>query len=444
MTSVVTRFAPSPTGFLHMGGVRTALFSFLYARQNKGTFALRIEDTDAARNKPEWTTGLVEDLKWLGLEHNVFVIQSERAPKHKEYLQKIIDEGKAYISKETPKEEGQRDEVIRFKNPNKVVVINDLIRGEVSIDTTDLGDFIIARSIDEPLYHFAVVADDFDMGITHVIRAEEHLSNTPRQILIQEAIGAPRPVYAHLPLVLAADKSKLSKRKHGETVWLTYYRSRGYLSAAIINFVALLGWNPGTEQEILSLDDLIAQFKLENVQKGGAVFNVEKLDWINREYIKLLTPEERTKLVREFAPAEISDDVLIKLESVIIDRISAFGEIKDLFAAGEFDYVLSEPVYEAEKLVWKAASKEETIEHLKKAIELLSNLPNEAIEANEAKELLWPYAEEKGRGNVLWPIRYALSGKDKSPDPFVCAGILGKAVTLKRLETGLQSLQNAL
>lgn len=444
MTSVVTRFAPSPTGFLHMGGVRTALFSFLYARQNKGTFALRIEDTDKARNKEEWTIGLVDDLGWLGLHHDTFVIQSERASFHTAYLQKIIDEGKAYISKETPTEEGQRDEVIRFKNPNKVVTFTDVIRGEVSIDTTDLGDFVIARSIDEPLYHFAVVADDFDMGITHVIRAEEHLSNTPRHILIQEAIGAPRPVYAHLPLVLAADKSKLSKRKHGETVSLTYYRSHGYLPAAIINFVALLGWNPGTEQEILSLDELVAQFKLENVQKGGAVFNVEKLDWINREYIKLLSPEERRRYIREFAPSDIPDEMLWRLESVIIDRISAFGEIKDLFAAGEFDYVMNEPVYDAAKLIWKTGTKEETIEHLTKALEIVGVIDENDFVADKIKEALWPYAEEKGRGNVLWPIRYALTGKGKSPDPFVCAGILGKTLTLKRLKTGLQSLQNAL
>ena len=262
--------------------------------------------------------------------------------------------------------------------------------------------------------------------------------------MIQEAIGAPRPIYAHLPLVLASDKSKLSKRKHGETVSLTYYRSRGYLPAAIINFVALLGWNPGTEQEIMSLDELIAQFKLENVQKGGAVFNVEKLDWINREYIKLLSPEERRRYIREFAPSDIPDEMLWKLESVIIDRISAFAEIADLFAAGEFDYVINEPAYDVEKLVWKTATKEETIEHLTKTIAILNEIPDEAFEAAEAKEALWPYAEEKGRGNVLWPTRYALTGKDKSPDPFVCAGILGKDMTLKRLQTALQSLQNAL
>ncbi len=442
MTSVVTRFPPSPTGPLHVGNVRSALFNYFFARQNGGKFVVRVEDTDKTRSKKEYEDDMLDNLAWLGLTRDGELWhQSERSDVYKKYLHKLIDDGKAYISIET---EGENKEVVRFKNPNVVLTFEDIIRGSVTFDTTELGDFIIARNINEPIYHLAVVVDDFEMGITHVIRGEDHVSNTPRQILIQEAIGAPRPTYAHLPLMLAVDKSKLSKRKHGEAVSLRFYRQRGYLPAAVLNFLALTGWNPGTEQEILSLDDLIAQFKLENVQKGGAVFNVEKLDWINREYIKLLTPEERTKLVREFAPAEIFDDVLIKLESVIIDRISAFGEIKDLFAAGEFDYVLSEPVYEAEKLVWKAASKEETIEHLKKAIELLSNLPNEAIEANEAKELLWPYAEEKGRGNVLWPIRYALSGKDKSPDPFVCAGILGKAVTLQRLETGLQSLQNAL
>lgn len=442
MTSVVTRFPPSPTGPLHVGNVRSALFNYFFARQNGGQFVVRVEDTDKARSKKEYEDDMLDNLAWLGLTRDGELWhQSERGEIYKKYLHKLIDDGKAYISIET---EGENKEVVRFKNPNTTLTFEDIIRGSVTFDTTELGDFIIARNINEPIYHLAVVVDDFEMGVTHVIRGEDHVSNTPRQILIQEAIGAPRPTYAHLPLMLALDKSKLSKRKHGEAVSLRFYRQRGYLPGAVLNFLALTGWNPGTEQEILSLDELIAQFKLENVQKGGAVFNVEKLDWINREYIKLLSPEERTKLVREFAPAEISDDVLIKLESVIIDRISAFGEIKDLFAAGEFDYVLSEPVYEAEKLIWKAASKEETIEHLTKAIELLKNLPNEAIEANEAKELLWPYAEEKGRGNVLWPIRYALSGKDKSPDPFVCAGILGKIITLKRLETGLQSLQNAL
>ncbi|MEI8337853.1 MAG: glutamate--tRNA ligase family protein [bacterium] len=299
---VVTRFAPSPTGFLHIGGVRTALFSYLFAKQNNGEFVLRIEDTDKERNKEEWTEGLIKDLDWLGLKHDRFEKQSERFNIHKKYLQKLIDDGFAYISKENPTEPGQRDEVIRFKNPNKIVIIKDLIRGSVSIDTTDLHDFVIARSLEEPLYHLAVVIDDFEMGITHVIRGEEHLSNTPRQILIQEAIGAPRPIYAHIPLVLAADRSKLSKRIHGETVSLTYYREQGYLPEAILNFVAMIGWNSGTDQEIFSLDELIEQFKIEKVQKGGAVLNVEKLDWINKEYIKKLSDKEILEQINKYLP----------------------------------------------------------------------------------------------------------------------------------------------
>ena len=197
----------------------------------------------------------------------------------------LVSSGHAYISKEEAQEEGKRSEVIRFKNPNKKVTFHDLIRGEVTFDTTELKDFVIAKSMEEPLYHLAVVIDDHEMGITHIIRGEDHISNTPRQILIQEAIGAIRPIYAHLPLILAADRSKLSKRKHGEFVSLPFYRDRGYLKNAIINFMALLGWNPGTDQELFSIDDLIKQFDIVRVQKSGAIFDTTKLDWLNREYV---------------------------------------------------------------------------------------------------------------------------------------------------------------
>ncbi len=436
--NIITRFAPSPTGFLHMGGVRTALFSFLYARQNKGTFALRIEDTDKARNKEEWTTGLIEDLKWLGLHHDVFVIQSERVASHTAFLKKIIDEGKAYISKETPKEESQRDEVIRFKNPNKVVTFTDVIRGEVSIDTTDLGDFVIARSLEEPVYHFAVVVDDMEMGITHVIRAEEHLSNTPRQILIQEAIGAPRPVYAHLPLVLAEDKSKLSKRKHGETVSLTYYRDRGYLPEALINFVALLGWNPGTEQELLSLDELIEKFDISKVQKGGAVFNVEKLNWINREYIKKMSPDAQLEEVMKFVPEGTEREVVANLLPLILDRIHAFGEVRALFESGEFDFLFSEPLVEMPKMLWKGEGNLSDVKtHITNVADMLEkHLDDGGKTSPEAiKELIWPYADAHGRGAVLWPTRFALTGKDKSPDPFAVISLLGIEKAVARLRT---------
>lgn len=424
---IITRFAPSPTGFLHMGGVRTALFSFLFARQNNGIFALRIEDTDKARSKEEWITGIIDDLAWLGLKHDVYLKQSDKTEDYKIYIKKLLDSGHAYISKEKIIEEGQRDEVIRFKNPNKKVIINDLIRGEVVVDTTDLGDFIIARSIDEPVYHLAVVVDDFEMGITHVIRAEEHLSNTPRQILIQEAIGAPRPLYAHLPLVLAEDRSKLSKRKHGETVSLTYYRNKGYLPQAILNFVALIGWNPGTDQEIFSLDELIESFDLNKVQKGGAIFNVEKLDWFNKQYIGKMSMEEFENYAKAFIPANTPSTLL----PLIKEKINKFSEIPELIN-GELSFIKSLPEYPKELLKWKQEKDLiNTKEYLNLIIERLSILTD--FEKESVKSAVWPLAEERGKGNILWPMRVALSGKEKSPDPFIIAEILGKEETIKRL-----------
>ncbi len=456
--AVVTRFAPSPTGFLHIGGVRTALFSYVYAKQSGGKFVLRIEDTDKARNKEEWTTGLIEDLKWLGFEHDVFAKQSERTDIYKKYLEKMIKEGFAYISKETPKEPGDREEVIRFKNPNKKVKFTDLIRGEVEVDTADLGDFVIARSIEEPVYHLAVVVDDFEMGITHVIRAEEHLSNTPRQILIQEAIGATRPFYAHLPLVLAPDRSKLSKRKHGETVSLTYYRDRGYLPEAIINFVALLGWNPGNDEEILSMKDIIEKFRIEKVQKGGAIFNVEKLDWLNKEYIKKMPFDRQVEEVRKWLASpsplpeggkrvferggwEIDEEIIKKITPIVIDRISKWGDVKEMMERGELDYFFQDPEYKKESLLWKTEKDfGKTKSHLEFVVKVLSDLSEENFIDVKVKEIIWPYAEKEGKGNVLWPMRFALSGKDKSPDPFVLAGILGKKTTLFRLQKALEML----
>ncbi len=437
LTNIKTRFAPSPTGFLHIGGVRGALFNYLYARQHGGAYALRIEDTDKERSKEEWTTSLIEDLAWLGLLHDDFAKQSERTALYVEKLNELIAKNVAYISKETPREEGQRDEVIRFRNPNKTVTFTDLIRGEVSVDTTDLGDFVIARSIEEPVYHFAVVVDDWAMNITHVIRGEEHLSNTPRQILIQEALGAPRPIYAHLPLVLAGDKSKLSKRKHGETVSLTYYRDRGYLPEALINFVALLGWNPGTEQEILSLDELIEKFDIAKVQKGGAVFNVEKLNWLNREYIKKMSPEVQLEEVMKYVPKGTEREVVHTILPLILDRIHAFGDVRTLFENGEFDFVFSEPLVKIEKLLWKSEGNLSDVKrHITHVADILEKYLKGGgdVSPEALKALIWPYAEENGRGNVLWPVRYALTGKDKSPDPFAVIGLLGLEKAVERLQ----------
>ncbi|MFA6095019.1 MAG: glutamate--tRNA ligase family protein [Candidatus Paceibacterota bacterium] len=440
--TVVTRFAPSPTGVLHMGGLRTALFSYLYAKQNAGKFVLRIEDTDKARNKQEWTDGLIDDLAWLGLTHDEKFIQSERAPIHKKYLEKLIADGFAYISKEEVKEEGQRDEVIRFKNPGKKVTFTDLIRGEMEVDTTDLGNFVIARSIDEPVYHLAVVIDDFEMGITHVIRAEEHLSNTPRQILIQEAIGATRPVYAHLPLVLAPDRTKLSKRKHADISSLTFFREKGYLPEALINFVALLGWNPGTDQEILSMQELIEKFDLSKVQKGGAIFNIDKLNWLNKEYIKRMGVSEQKTGILPFVPEQFQTPVLDTILSLIVDRINTFGDTNNIFETGELDFFFKKPEYTKEKLLWKdEPSFEKTAERLLHVSSLLEAGETDWALAETIKSRVWDYATEQGRGFVLWPMRYALSGKDKSPDPFTLAAVLGKTETLIRIKEAIDTLR---
>lgn len=442
---VVTRFAPSPTGVLHIGSVRTALYSWLYARQNGGKFILRIEDTDRGRSKREFEENIIDGLNWLGLTHDEFYRQSDRSISYKERIIELIAKSAVYISKEEPREPGDRAEVIRFKNPNKIVTFHDEARGDISFDTTELGDFIIAKDIDSPLYHFAVVVDDFEMGVTHVIRGDDGLSNTPRQILIQEALGAPRPIYAHLPMILAPDKTKLSKR-HGALA-VTEYREYGYLPEAILNFVALMGWNPGNDQEILSLDEMIKLFKLEKIQKGGAVFNIDKLNWLNKQYIRLLPVEKlEGEILSRFpitlrAKAKDNSVIFKKIVPIILDHISIFGEVATFAEAGEYDYFFDDPKYERAALLWKDES-ELTLaaKKLEKVLVLLENIDGVFFTPETIKAALWNYATEVGRGSVLWPMRYALSGRDKSPDPFVLASILGKETTIRRITTAIQML----
>ncbi|MFA5695896.1 MAG: glutamate--tRNA ligase family protein [Bacilli bacterium] len=273
--NIVTRFAPSPTGLLHIGNYRTALFSYLYAKQNNGQFILRIEDTDKERSKMEYEDNIIESLKWLGLGYDKFYRQSNNIRDHKFYLEKLIEEGKAYVA-----EEG----IIRLKNPGQKITFHDIIRGDITFDTTELKDFIIAKSLDRPLFHLAVVIDDYLEGVTHVIRGEDHISNTPRQILIYEALGWKHPMYAHLPLVLAEDKSKMSKRKGAKS--LLEYRDLGYSPEAMLNAIAFIGWNPGTEKEVYTKDELIKDFSLERVKLGGAKLGSQKLEWFNKQHKK--------------------------------------------------------------------------------------------------------------------------------------------------------------
>lgn len=440
---IVTRIAPSPTGQMHIGTVRTALFNYLFAKKHGGTYFVRIEDTDKERNKPEWTEAIWSDFDWVGLPPDKKYVTSEHLARHVELLQKIVAEDKAYISKEPAKDDPTKEvEVVRLRNPGTSITFDDLIRGKVTFDTTELGDFVIARAIDDPLYHFAVVVDDGDAGVTHVIRAEEHLSNTPRQILILEALGFKRPIYAHIPLILAPDRTKLSKRKHAASV--DVYRNKGYLPEAIINYLALLGWNPGTEQEIFTMDELIKEFSLEKVQHSGAIFDEVKLKWFNREYMLKLSESAFAEYSKKFLTPETQNGFTEKniwpaMIAVMRERTSTFGEIGEADRAGEYRFFYEAPTPPKDMYGWKGESYEASKPRLERVLALLEAYSGE-WNAGTVKEALWAFAESEGRGQVLWPTRIALSGREKSPDPFTIAGIIGRDETLLRIRGAIGTL----
>jgi glutamyl-tRNA synthetase len=428
---IITRFAPSPTGLLHLGTYRTAIFSYLYAKKHDGIFVLRVEDTDRERSKKEYEDNILESLKWLGLSYDKFYRQSEHVDRHTFYLEKMIKQGNAYISLEEAKDgSGTVKEIVRFKNPNIDVAFHDEIKGEVIMNTKDLGDFVIAKSLSEPLYNFAVVVDDFEAGITHIIRGEDHVSNTPRQILIQRAIGAPTPVYAHVPLVLGEDKLKLSKRRGALPI--TEYQKLGFLPEAILNGVAFVGWNPGTEKEIFTHDELVKAFDLARVQKSPAIFSGQKLEWFNKEHIKLLSPQEIEKNILEWLPEKMRNP---KLVPVILERISKWGDITGMVEKGELDFFFTAPELIKEKLIFKNTPEEKIKNNLNLAIQTLSALDENNFTQENVKKALMDAAEMlMSRGELLHPVRYALSGLDKSPDPFIIASIIGKNETLSRLQ----------
>lgn len=431
--NVVTRFAPSPTGHLHIGGARTALFNYLFAKKHDGAYLLRIEDTDKERSEQKYENALLAAFDWLNITSDgPPVRQSQRLPEHQAALEKLIADGHAYEAEESEAGSGK---VIRFKNPHIRITFTDLIRGEVTFDTTDIKDFVIARNRNEPLYHLAVVVDDGAMGITHVIRAEEHISNTPRQILILEALGLERPTYAHVPLILGQDRSKLSKRHGAASV--VEYKNAGYLPEAVINYLALLGWHPEGEQEIFTLEELVKQFDITRVQKGGAIFDFEKLDWINKEHLNRLPDDVFKEGIKAFLPSSYHTDMLTKLVPILRERVSKYSDINE----DEVSYFFRAPTYNAIDLLWKDDSKDLAIKHLEHTLECLRALNIGAFLEPQIKDALWDYATKEGRGSVLWPLRYALSGRDKSPDPFVLAEILGKDEVISRITHALAILK---
>jgi glutamyl-tRNA synthetase len=446
--TVVTRMAPSPTGHLHIGTARTALYNFLYARNKAGRFIMRSENTDAERSTKEYEEEILDGLAWLGIEWDAYYRQSERTDVYTQYLERLLRSGSAYLSKEESKREpGTMIELIRLKNPNKTITFNDQVRGEISFDTTELGNFVIARSLESALYHFAAVVDDHEMGVTHVIRGEDHISNTPRQILIGDAIGLDRPMYAHLPLILASDKSKLSKR-HG-AVSLYEFKDQGYLPEAMVNYLAFLGWNPGTDQEIFTLLELIEAFDLGGIQKGGAIYNVEKLKWFNREHLKKVSHGEYFKIVEARISKRVqdlpqySDERLERLMHTIRERTGVAYEITEEAEKGEYDFAFTEPPLNVPMLKWKNDSTvRDVLPRLQKIAEILSTI-DEDLSPDEIKNALWDYALRVGKGEVLWPLRVALTGKERSPDPFTVIYIIGSGEAYKRIRKACDTILSA-
>ena len=457
--TVRTRFPPSPTGWLHVGNARALLFNYIWSRKHNGEVVLRIEDTDRERSRKEFEDDIIEELKWLGLTWDEFYRQSDRLDIHTAYLQKLLDSGKAFYCAHTKEEleaehneqvvqkavprhicahrnEGREAGIIRLRNDTTgPLSFADMIRGNISFEAELLGDISIARELNSPLYNFVVVVDDAEMRISHIIRGEDHIPNTPKQMLVQQALGFSVPAYAHMPLLLGSDRSKLSKR-HGNTA-VRDYREAGYLPEALLNFLALLGWNPGTNQELYTLEELIQEFSLEKVQKSGAIFNEEKLDWINHVYIQKLPPEElAAKLVPflEQAGKLVPPEILQRIIRVEALRITKLADIRE-----HVSLYIETPSYDPALLQWKGAQDDtEITTHLGEVRKILCDIPEEAfLGVDTLEKALMPYAATQGKGNVLWPLRVALSGRDKSPGPFELIYVLGREETLQRIDKAL-------
>lgn len=440
--NIVTRMAPSPTGKFHIGSVRTTLFNYLFARHHGGKFIIRSEDTDKERSKPEYEQNMLDSLEWLGLEFDEFYRQSERTEIYQQHIQKLIESGNAYEAEESNDNPDMK--VIRFKNPNSKITFTDLILGDIEFDTTELGDFVIARNTETPIYHLTVVVDDGLMDVTHVIRGQEHINNTPRQILILEALGFTRPAYAHIPLIMSPRGGKLSKRDP-EVIPTLEYSQQGILPEALINFMAFIGWNPGDEREIFSKEELIKEFDLLKVQKGGGVFNIDKLHWINKQYLNELSEKEFSNYISPLFDSLrntpiYNNEIFGKITPIIRERANCLVDIQDMITEGELDYYFVNPEITADKVVWKKSTPIDTIIHLEKVSELIQEYFGE-WNKDLLKEIIFPYAEEVGKGDVLWPLRFSLSGRDKSPDPFTLLEILGKKIVLERIKNSIETLK---
>ncbi|MCC7357197.1 glutamate--tRNA ligase [Candidatus Uhrbacteria bacterium] len=489
-TRLRVRYAPSPTGYLHIGGLRTALYNELLARKHGGDFILRIEDTDQTRFVPGATENLCSSLKRCGVEANEGVwiddqgnliergeygpyTQSKRKEKHKAYAEQLVTMGKAYpcfctserldklreeqqLMKQPTMYDGHcrnvaSDEtqrrimagetyVIRLKLPKEGnVTIDDVIRGQVTFDWKLIDDQVIIKSDGFPTYHLASMCDDHDMQISHVIRGEEWLSSTPKHLFIFSSFGWEPPRFAHLPLLLNPDRSKLSKRQGDVAV--EDFLEKGYLPEALINFVAMLGWNPTGDREIYAHDELRSLFALENVNKSGAILNLEKLDWINEQYLRALSENAYLELVRPLAKISVEDPAILDRALLLIrERLHRLNQVHECISP-----LFQEPNYNEINLTWKAQSPETAKEILNEVRNFLHAQSKSFWEwgnrtAIEQTIKTWIAEKKWQNGEVLWPVRVALSGQEKSPSPFELLETYGKEMSLKRLDAAIGSL----
>lgn len=470
---VVTRFAPSPTGFMHVGGVRTALYAWAWARKNNGTFILRIEDTDKAREVDGSIPHIIESLKWLGINWdegvdiggpNAPYLQSERLSSYQKYAKILIEKGYAYPDPFTEEEvsvfrnqaelekraflyrdhrpdttavwDGKKP--LRFKVPEiKSFKWNDAVRGELTAGEEALDDFILIKSDGYPTYNFAHIIDDLEMGVTHVMRADEFIASTPKFLSLYEALGITPPVLVTLPPILSPEgNKKLGKRDGAKDI--LEYKKEGYLPEAMFNFLAFLGWNPGGEQEIMTKDEIASQFSLDRIHKGGAMFNEEKLLWMNKEHMKRKSKEEQLASIKPYM-SEYSDDILNKLLPAIIDRINTYGDLS-VVKESEFGFFIKRPDIEMEKVLFKNDEANIAKNHLVNVKNILNDI--DFTSAEIIKQAIMPYAEKEGKGNVLWPLRMTLSGQEKSVDPFTICYALGKEETITRINNMCNKLDS--
>lgn len=461
-----TRFAPSPTGYLHIGGARTALYSWLHARKHGGRFVLRIEDTDRERSTEESVNAILEGMTWLGLEYDEGPFyQTHRFERYSEVIQQLMDKGLAYHcyctheeietmreeamkKKEKPRYDGRcriRTEpregvepVIRFKNPTEgSVVIDDLIKGKVVIQNSELDDLIIARSDGTPTYNLTVVVDDWDMGVTHVVRGDDHLNNTPRQINLLRALGVEPPTYAHVPMILGEDGKRLSKR-HG-AVSVIQYREEGYLPEALLNYLVRLGWSHG-DQEIFSTEEMIELFDINDVNSAASIFNPEKLQWLNQQYLIAAEPEH------------IAHHLSIHLGKLGIDP-SAGPDILEVAKAQQERAKTLVEMAEISEFIYrdfdeydeKAAKKnlrpvaKEPLEKMKEALAVLDDWTEEALH-----KTVESVSESLGlkMGKVAQPLRVAVVGRAASPGIDVTLKLVGKEACLRRIDKALEYINN--